>query len=610
MFAYSQYNLALRKSNFYKNIESLSLHPENLKINKKSRDYPKDSVQLYYEEISDAYQEISPELNTSQKVYWLFEMASLQRILDELDAAINIHQKSLSLLHDKEDSRAYYIIKREMADDYRQEGLKERSNELFLEILEIPLVKDDIKEQMYVNSMVSENYENLLEDEKAMELSIILYHYHLKESQLADASYNLVQMGRIASNLESDTSFFEYFHMANELASKSGRLPRVINNLVNTGMMYNQVGYNLEGLKYLKRAERLEKDKAINNWYLLTGLCEAYMSLDSLQQAYYYLKKNLELSKTSDRYGSIYSATMQLLSYYEKVENIDSARILLNEAIKLNKKIGKKSFNHQLYKHLSILSTQLGDYPAALAYLDTSYQEYNKLTQRTNIDKLAGLRIKSDYSVHRNRIAQLVAKNKLEQEKRRRLLIIFIVVLLVLVIITYFTIVIRMRLKQLRESYVSLVEKNIELDRLNKRLQGCEISHLKKVKPESISGEQLIIKKLSMMIYEEEIYMDNHLSLKNLADKLNTNTSYLSAIINSHYKCNFRTFINKHRIDKARAMLVSNEFKHYSMEGIASEVGFTSRSSFYQAFKSVTGLSPSLYIENYHLIVQKGSHLA
>ena len=49
-------------------------------------------------------------------------------------------------------------------------------------------------------------------------------------------------------------------------------------------------------------------------------------------------------------------------------------------------------------------------------------------------------------------------------------------------------------------------------------------------------------------------------------------------------------------------MIVSKDFNHYSMEGIASEVGYNSRSGFYSAFKSETGLSPSLYVDNYKLI--------
>ncbi|MFK5856841.1 MAG: AraC family transcriptional regulator [Bacteroidota bacterium] len=101
----------------------------------------------------------------------------------------------------------------------------------------------------------------------------------------------------------------------------------------------------------------------------------------------------------------------------------------------------------------------------------------------------------------------------------------------------------------------------------------------------------------------KEAYTNPELSLKSLADDLGTNTSYLSSAVNSHYNCNLPSLINKYRIDKARHLMVSDEFKHYSMEGIALEVGFKSRSVFYQSFKIITGLSPNLYVENYKLVI-------
>jgi len=40
-------------------------------------------------------------------------------------------------------------------------------------------------------------------------------------------------------------------------------------------------------------------------------------------------------------------------------------------------------------------------------------------------------------------------------------------------------------------------------------------------------------------------------------------------------------------------MLLSEQFDNYSMEGIATTVGFNSKSSFYAAFKKYTGYTPT-----------------
>ena len=83
-----------------------------------------------------------------------------------------------------------------------------------------------------------------------------------------------------------------------------------------------------------------------------------------------------------------------------------------------------------------------------------------------------------------------------------------------------------------------------------------------------------------------------------MAKLLNTNTTYVSSIINKRYKMTFISLLNKYRIDMAREKLSSSQYKNYSMEGIANEVGFQSRSSFYTHFKNETGLSPAVYARN------------
>jgi len=63
---------------------------------------------------------------------------------------------------------------------------------------------------------------------------------------------------------------------------------------------------------------------------------------------------------------------------------------------------------------------------------------------------------------------------------------------------------------------------------------------------------------------------------------------------------NFRRLIHKYRIDEARSILVSKQFSNYSMEGIAKELGYKSRSLFHQMFKEITGITPAAYAAYYN----------
>lgn len=97
---------------------------------------------------------------------------------------------------------------------------------------------------------------------------------------------------------------------------------------------------------------------------------------------------------------------------------------------------------------------------------------------------------------------------------------------------------------------------------------------------------------------EKEYYLKQECNSYNVAKKINTNTSYLSKVINSHYGKNFNTYINDLRINYAIVRLKNDPiFRSYSIQSIAEEVGYKSADSFTKYFKKDTGLNPSFYIK-------------
>lgn len=106
------------------------------------------------------------------------------------------------------------------------------------------------------------------------------------------------------------------------------------------------------------------------------------------------------------------------------------------------------------------------------------------------------------------------------------------------------------------------------------------------------------------MLEEDKIFRQNDINESKLAELLETNTTYLSTIINSRFNLPFKTLLNNYRIDEARELLVSDQYSNYSIEGIASEVGYQSRSAFYQVFKQHTGMTPVDYINAYRQMDQ------
>ncbi|OIQ23592.1 helix-turn-helix domain-containing protein [Lacinutrix sp. MedPE-SW] len=113
-----------------------------------------------------------------------------------------------------------------------------------------------------------------------------------------------------------------------------------------------------------------------------------------------------------------------------------------------------------------------------------------------------------------------------------------------------------------------------------------------------LETKQNILKGLKKL-EAQQYFLKQECSSYNVAKKINTNTSYLSKVINAHYGKNFNTYINDLRINYAIVRLKNDVFfRSYSIQSIAEELGYKSADSFTKYFKKDTGLNPSFYIKN------------
>lgn len=106
-----------------------------------------------------------------------------------------------------------------------------------------------------------------------------------------------------------------------------------------------------------------------------------------------------------------------------------------------------------------------------------------------------------------------------------------------------------------------------------------------------------IIKNLNML-EAQEFYLKTDCTAANLAKDLETNTTYLSKVMNKYYQKTFTHYINDLRINYVLYRLKNDKFfRRYSIQSIANEIGFKSRDSFNTVFKKETGILPSFYIK-------------
>jgi len=93
-------------------------------------------------------------------------------------------------------------------------------------------------------------------------------------------------------------------------------------------------------------------------------------------------------------------------------------------------------------------------------------------------------------------------------------------------------------------------------------------------------------------------FLDNKITLNTLSLSLNTNSTYLSKIINLYKKKNFSSYITELRINYCIEKLQKDQiFRKYTVKAIAYEIGFNNVESFSKAFFKKTGIHPSFYIK-------------
>ena len=152
--------------------------------------------------------------------------------------------------------------------------------------------------------------------------------------------------------------------------------------------------------------------------------------------------------------------------------------------------------------------------------------------------------------------------------------------------------------------------------RYNARIKQYEgfINYFEKRKVQEIKKEapptKLVAKSLNIPKEKEKVliqklkkfensthFIHQDMSLAQLASKFDTNTKYLSEIINSYKDKNFNTYINELRIDYIIDKLKNEpKYLNYKISYLAEESGFSSHSSFATVFKSITGISPTVFI--------------
>jgi AraC-like DNA-binding protein len=130
---------------------------------------------------------------------------------------------------------------------------------------------------------------------------------------------------------------------------------------------------------------------------------------------------------------------------------------------------------------------------------------------------------------------------------------------------------------------------------------GERIPKQKLIKETVLENEEDPFYELALQIHEYlkegKPYLEHNFSIADIALALHVPQHHVAYCFNSIFQTKFTTMRSELRVAYAKELLINGMSETLSMDGIGHKSGFSTRSNFYNTFKSITGLTPSEYLE-------------
>ena len=123
-----------------------------------------------------------------------------------------------------------------------------------------------------------------------------------------------------------------------------------------------------------------------------------------------------------------------------------------------------------------------------------------------------------------------------------------------------------------------------------------ELSAVKEQLFSTVAGtwDDSLLAKFQALMLNEQLFLQPSLTLADVADRLHTNKTYVSKMVNNTYNLGFPELLNTLRVDYAEQYLLSH--RDAKQEEVARACGFLSASSFNNIFKKITGVTPKIWL--------------
>lgn len=444
------------------------------------------------------------------------------------------------------------------------------------------------------------------------------------DSLLADVLKNI---GNIYSSYTDYEKGKECYEKAFDLIKNKGCTElenKVLNNLFGVSCF---MGNKEEAEKYYALLMANETTSNIQTYDLIVNKGILYLLEKDYENAIRYFTDALDFAvkQKLDTLSNIGVANSQLANIYILERKMDSAIFYLQHNELVAEKTQAKDLQVETYRSLYKVYRELGDKKKADYYHESYLNLSDSIFSMNEFNRLKNAQVLYEMNKSNKIINSLVREQETYEAQisfQRKILLIVIIALVTFLILS---LVVFRQKRKIENAYRSLFLKNkesieseqrnkkrvldyeMQLKQANEKIKVLEQKNMEEEEKEtddSMSKEILltseqrdtIINRINEIMDDTKEFCEYDFTLNKLAHMIESNTRYVSFIINDVYKKNFKTFLNEYRIKESMLRLLDTQtYGNYTIKAIAESVGYRSQTNFIMVFKKITGLSPSVY---------------
>ena len=143
---------------------------------------------------------------------------------------------------------------------------------------------------------------------------------------------------------------------------------------------------------------------------------------------------------------------------------------------------------------------------------------------------------------------------------------------------------------------VQIMNRSTYFNEVSTFLEGPVLKYRKSSLAEE--DKAIILNAIKTQMQEEKYFKSSSASLSGLAKAINESSHHVSQVINERLDQSFFEMLASYRVEEAKTILKTELGKKLTIEEVAEQVGYNSKSAFNTAFKKFTSQTPSEYRES------------